>query len=270
MKLERSWLQVLIFGGREGDDGEAIGVIGSRRYLQDSPILPDVWMRFGELGRLDRAEDLLLTPYLDTGAGRVATVLSELLGKTRTAESGLAYNQTVVAVRLTFEELFVHLLPRTGWWRRVVDRTLDRMDPDASNFAPLADRLGRLAQRLGADALLPSEGPLRAIREDLDTTRAAERADKAAETAEGKAMAAARKVDPHPLSVELLWMVRTAGVVARALEERVADEDKEARRKAWERILRRLPRLWNMSPGGWREPRGVTARPGILWSTPST
>ncbi|HEU0078686.1 MAG TPA: S8 family serine peptidase [Longimicrobiaceae bacterium] len=60
MEIKREWLERLIF------EGEV-----SRRFTQDSPVLPDVWIRYGM--KLTRGEepvlDLLLTPHADSTAG---------------------------------------------------------------------------------------------------------------------------------------------------------------------------------------------------------
>ena len=38
-----------------------------RRYTQDSPVMPDVWMAYGDADRDDRL-DLLLEPHREAGA----------------------------------------------------------------------------------------------------------------------------------------------------------------------------------------------------------
>lgn len=57
MRVEREWLRTVVFG-RDG----------ARRFTQDSPILPEVWLVGGAQYCLDhhRRIDLLLTPHRAT------------------------------------------------------------------------------------------------------------------------------------------------------------------------------------------------------------
>lgn len=120
--MKREELEKLIFG--EG---------AIRRFTQDSPILPDVWIRFGEEPR--RRMDLLLTPYRDVTPGHLALALKERLVSERKKkwwkdahpgaspsirDARIAYNQATVAAELTFDELIRVALPMTDWWRRNV------------------------------------------------------------------------------------------------------------------------------------------------------
>lgn len=65
-KLNRADLEKLIYGAG-----------GSRRFTQDSPVLPDVWFEFGD--RLTGKVDLLLNPHYEVPPGRVAQVVKERL-----------------------------------------------------------------------------------------------------------------------------------------------------------------------------------------------
>lgn len=62
LALDEKKLLDLIYGGE-----------GARRFTQDSPVMPAVWLRYWE--RPERAADLLLTPYADTSASSLATAL---------------------------------------------------------------------------------------------------------------------------------------------------------------------------------------------------
>lgn len=86
-----------------------------RRYTQDSPVMPDVWMAYGAAP--GKALDLLLEPHREAGAAGLAVAL-EATPKTPDRPSmRLAYNQSHVAAKLTFEELVRGALPLSRWWK---------------------------------------------------------------------------------------------------------------------------------------------------------
>jgi serine protease AprX len=119
-KLDRNLMEQLMFGtGRV------------RRFTQDSPILPDVWLEY--VKELDAEATfppvkLLLTPFREASAGDVRReILSRLREQRETAEwqafghapeplPRVAYNQTTVAATLYFEDLIRAVLPMTDWW----------------------------------------------------------------------------------------------------------------------------------------------------------
>ncbi len=134
--MQREELEKLIFG--EG---------AVRRFTQDSPVLPDVWIRFGE--EPGKKIDLLLNPYRKVTPGQLAVALKDRLAAERKkkwwkdAHAGedaslkdaqIAYNQATVAVKLTFDELIRVVLPMTNWWERSVikdrEQSLKRMASD--------------------------------------------------------------------------------------------------------------------------------------------
>jgi len=130
-RLTRRLLEALMFGsGRV------------RRFTQDSPVLPDVWLDYAGLAGDDaeRREaapptfpfppvKLLLTPFKENAAGDVRTALVERLDKMKTRDdiagiygrqsrsaSRVSYNVTTIAATLHFEELLRAVLPMTDWW----------------------------------------------------------------------------------------------------------------------------------------------------------
>jgi hypothetical protein len=132
--LDRKTLEQLIFGtGRV------------RRFTQDSPVLPDVWMEYAKgseerASRLTTLTDpkdpfppikLLLTPYREHSAGDVRRELRRRLMQERETPEWqafghpaqpmprVAYNQTTVAATLCFEDLIRVVLPMTDWWARL-------------------------------------------------------------------------------------------------------------------------------------------------------
>lgn len=119
MTIEREYVKSLLYGRAR-----------NRRFTQDSPILPEVWMDYGE--HPDRPLDLLLTPYqAPAGQSRtpaeLASALDELLHNKNARSEGyrrsvekphdIAANQTTVAVRLYFDELVRVVLPLSSWWQ---------------------------------------------------------------------------------------------------------------------------------------------------------
>ena len=117
MTLDRTFVEQLMFGtGR------------ARRFTQDSPVLPDVWLAY--VGALEEdtvlrsprgALELLLTPYRDAPPG---VVRNELLARLPKKSARVIYNQTTVMTDLHFEELVRAVLPMTKWWERLGDITM--------------------------------------------------------------------------------------------------------------------------------------------------
>jgi serine protease AprX len=115
MKLDRKVVEDLIFGGKK-----------LRRYTQDSPVLPDVWLRYAE--NPEERVELLLTPYGKVSSGELSKTLREHLleerkkpgWKRRHGNSSkflpVAYNQSVVLTSLCFDELVRVVLPLSDWW----------------------------------------------------------------------------------------------------------------------------------------------------------
>ena len=116
MKLEHHQLEEVIFGKT-----------GFRRFTQDSPILPDVWMAYGL--EPNAQFDLLLTPTWGAPPGKLSKTIDDRLEAERKAARWqaiprsegargpeIAYNVSTVAVRLYFDELIRVVLPMTKWW----------------------------------------------------------------------------------------------------------------------------------------------------------
>jgi serine protease AprX len=110
MSLSSSELQDLIYGSGPG-----------RRFTQDSPVMPDVWLAYGQSGD---PVDLLLTPHTGTSPGALA---AELLARLPKA-ARVAHSDTYVVAKLSFEDLISAALPLTKWWH---DQILDAEDKRA-------------------------------------------------------------------------------------------------------------------------------------------
>jgi serine protease AprX len=90
-----------------------LGPLDDRRQLQDSPILGDVWVAFGQAP--NERLDLLIAPYRGQYAGAVAAIIDE--GVTGDDDrANIAYLQGIVVARLTFEEVLRVVAPKTNWW----------------------------------------------------------------------------------------------------------------------------------------------------------
>jgi serine protease AprX len=104
-----------------------------KRFTQDFPVLPDVWIKYGtEPGT--RCE-LLLTPHNRTDAATLAQALRERLKGEQQVDLGgmmcklvlagepaprILFNESVVLANFSFWELMRVAMPLTDWWRRAV------------------------------------------------------------------------------------------------------------------------------------------------------
>src|SRR5262245_34577237 len=102
-----------------------------RRFTQDFPILPDVWIEYGKDPRA--TVELLLTPHNESDAPTAGRLVRERLARDpqpradRVSDDGrtvrrplILYNESVVLAELTFPQLVRGALPLTAWWQRVV------------------------------------------------------------------------------------------------------------------------------------------------------
>ena len=84
-----------------------------RRFTQDFPILPDVWIEYGKnpAGRVE----LLLTPHNESDSATLARALRERLAAEPQAAGSpparVLYNESVVLAALTFPQLLRAALP---------------------------------------------------------------------------------------------------------------------------------------------------------------
>jgi hypothetical protein len=154
--LDRPLIEQLMFGS---------GRI--RRFTQDSPVLPDVWLEYAldpalrpnrrthETGSQDPhpAVNLILTPYRDVAAGTARGEARRRVEAERKHRSWAAfghkaqplpriiYNQSAVAATLYFPDLVRAVLPITEWWRRLTQRFEPDLLQDRKIQAALAAAL---------------------------------------------------------------------------------------------------------------------------------
>jgi len=142
--------------GRERIEELIFGVERFRRFTQDSPILPDVWIEYARDPR--QALDLLLTPHRETTPAALTRALRARLQRERATahwrrlhgdaggQARMAYNESYVAARLWFDEMVRAVLPLSQWWQEHVwgrDRRLDVTSlRDPAVRRRLAGRLG--------------------------------------------------------------------------------------------------------------------------------
>jgi len=93
-----------------------LGSGDSRRHLQDSPILGDVWVKYAQ--EPASAADLLITSYKDATATDLAALIYKGIERPVWAEDDpeIAPLQGFVAARLYFDELLKIVVPMTQWW----------------------------------------------------------------------------------------------------------------------------------------------------------
>lgn len=102
---------------------------GRRRFTQDTPILPDVWLAYAKGS--DEKQDLILTPwaddrpkdfhgYFDNNGLRAAFP--------KLKESRLAANGSDLVATMDFETMVGVVLPLTDWWEKMFGKGADTAD----------------------------------------------------------------------------------------------------------------------------------------------
>ena len=131
MTDQREFFEKLVYHSADG-----------RRFTQQSPVMPDVWIQYGM--NPGRQVELLMEPHWDFTPARLAEVLRERLAldqgakwlgpyrdpKGRVGPAAIACNKKVVAVRLWFDQLLRAALPMCQWWRKSVARLESQSDDD--------------------------------------------------------------------------------------------------------------------------------------------
>jgi serine protease AprX len=225
MKLEREWVEELIFGT------ELL-----RRFTQDSPVLPDVWLGYAE--NLGAQLDLLLTPYREGSTGELGLKLQERLlqerqttfwqrrhgGQAAAASSAqIAYNRSNVVVRLYFDELIRVVLPLSPWLARLTGRY------------DLLSLLHQVAARDDFKEMFRSSA------------------------------------HPETVPPELIWMIRLIGSMEVALEEKPAEEawddlNEKMRLSWWQRIQENPKRMVEAVISLMTGLQGAQPEKPLLWS----
>ncbi len=222
--MNRNRIEALIYSGRT-----------ARRFTQDTPILPDVWIEYAV--HPGEPKHLLLTPWqgpghLHTTPGHLSVVVRRRLKAERggaapaptPARRGskpaaapaqrpvqVAYNNSTVLVEMTFDELIRVVLPLSEWWHtRIFEAGLQERIADLRDLSKDKKFLRALDE---PGLLLPRRKESRP------------QASSPAQTRTGSDSDAKYQLPP-----DLLWMIRIIGSVA--LADRAARKD------------RKLPRDW--------------------------
>ena len=146
--------------------------VGGQRFTQDSPVMPDVWIRYGmhshEPG--DKRLSLLLTPNNEVTPGELAKKLRRAFRDYGSVEGPpspkeidegprIAYNQTVVVADLLFHELLCIALPQSAWWEKFFVKGDGREHAKYLATPEMRDRLEQLfLNAFSRPSYVPREG----------------------------------------------------------------------------------------------------------------
>ncbi len=199
-----------------------------RRWIQDSPVLPNVWRAFAV--RPGLPIDMLMTPHLETRPEQLADRIRSAVddpkhvtganakGKQSSIEDlmspapveapvgpveaghEIAFNQSTVVARLYFDELIEHVVPMSRWFQRNIGSSLQYLHKlSTSKTKTLKSELKRALQDINND-----------------------------------------DQRPETLSPLVAWWLRLTGTFSLILED--PSKNKTPRPEAvWERALRLLP-----------------------------
>ena len=94
---------------------------GSERFTQDSPIYPDVWFRFLEVGVKERV-DLIFTPHKESSSLELIQAMDKVLGQDFESQvHRLTSSGGMVVCEMNFWELLECLNFTKWWWRYLWD-----------------------------------------------------------------------------------------------------------------------------------------------------
>jgi serine protease AprX len=153
----------------------------AKRFTQDSPVLPEVWLAFAGPptqtgGNAEDRVSLLLTPHRHgTTAALSAAILEQFAAANPVIQppGDVLRNEAYVKGSFTFEDLVCRLLPLSGWYQQY----LWRDQPPRPGASPELDR----------------EHLIEALQQPPGSER-----------------------DTDPVPADLTWLVRTAGLIALA------------------------------------------------------
>jgi serine protease AprX len=206
MEIRREWFEQLIFRGA-----------AARRFTQDSPVLPDVWLEYAQsYPKHAAAADLILTPHRDASAAQLAHALRLRLARdgngvprrkvsTRTrrgtaevSRPDVAYHLSSVVARIRFEQLVRVVLPLSAWWHDTFKGPIESLLSSA-----VRRHLSNELRRVGADARQRTAAPVDATSAPRKTRRKG-----------GRPSAGGERTEPKlELTPDLLWTIRIVGTI---------------------------------------------------------
>jgi serine protease AprX len=142
IEIPRDLIEFILLGG--GD---------SRRYIQDSPILVDVWAKFAQ--QPYKPADLLITAHMESTASDLAADIYDAIERPAGWEHDpdVAPLQSLVAARLYFGEVLTILMPMTSWWRdEDIQEEARKYAADSPLLAETVTEVGNLLERWSADS----------------------------------------------------------------------------------------------------------------------
>jgi hypothetical protein len=91
-----------------------------RRLVFDSPILPDVWLKF--VRKSGQPVDVIISPNDGIPPGPTAVFIRSQLPAARRNAANIAYGRSTISAELTLRELTTVVVPLSNWWKTVVLR----------------------------------------------------------------------------------------------------------------------------------------------------
>jgi subtilisin family serine protease len=126
---------------------------GRARRTQDSPVMPDVWLRYIRVAEKiahaniagatppDDAVDLLLTPWSGVRPGHIAKRLREAMkSDSARKQAQIALSDSRVVARANFETLVRRIVPLSGWWKTILTKTKKGVE-EAEKFDTVFNRI---------------------------------------------------------------------------------------------------------------------------------
>ncbi|HEY3416922.1 MAG TPA: S8 family peptidase [Armatimonadota bacterium] len=197
MKIERLWIEQLLYAHE-----------GTRRFIHDSPILPDVWLNYGNPD--NAIQELLITPYGEIRPGELAQTVLSVIRQAQVPlfscrsftppDAAISYNRTTVVLKLPIEYLATCVLPMSKWWEEYLGG-----GGEDSAFATVSRRLEALAR----DESLP-------------------------DTMTKPQALAAKIVDIR----DVFWLAILLGTLIRGMAYQTDTDDLGTREQVWREILR--------------------------------
>jgi len=195
---------------------------GRRRFLQHSPISPDVWEAFIDEAEgpltADRRCDLLLTAASGSEPGRIADALREGIARidrtgppTSVFNAAPAANASSVVAQLTLEELVCVAAPLTHWWRSLPEglKAINLVRQELNN--PAQGISFEASARLEFFSFAATAGLVHMLMQGFQPQVVAERERRRANPSEPttRSRVTAREVNPHILEMlqhfDTLW-----------------------------------------------------------------